>query len=60
MPNKISKFKNWFSTAKTSIAVSRIVLTGKPVSKHLDKIEKGSEIADKALEIWDILKRKNG
>lgn len=47
--------KDWFAKAKVGIAVGKMVATGKP-AKTLEKIEQGEAVAEKALEIFDMLK----
>ncbi len=47
--------KDWLTKAKIGIAVGKMVATGKP-AKTLEKIEQGEAVAEKALEIFDLVK----
>lgn len=51
----LDKIRNKKDTIKILLGVSRIALGGKS-SKILDKVTEGTELADKALEIAELVK----
>lgn len=53
MSLKLKSIKKWLGLVKVAVSVAKTVLTGKP-AKTLDKIERGIEIGEKALEIADL------
>lgn len=46
--------KDWLKKAKVAVAVGKTISSGKQ-AKTFDKIERGEEIASKAMEIADLL-----
>jgi hypothetical protein len=53
MKIKISKL---LPKIKTAIGISKLIVTGKQ-SKIIDRLDKGEQIAEKALEIFNLLKQ---
>lgn len=53
----MNKLRKWLERARIGVAVGRVVVTGRQ-PKTFDKIERGVEIAERAAEIYDLIRQK--